>query len=416
MVRVDPRRGPAAPLVVVLRFLVASAAGLAALALTLPASCGLMLARSAPDVARQVAPRNALVLSTIATRNLYLGNDIAQLAAVGTDARQALRSSPLETAALRDLAIVDLMEGDDKRAASAFALVGKATRRDYQSHAFLFTDAFEHNDFRTALAEADIVLRQRPDPRGEFLSSFVKMTPHTPMADLIVPMLATRPPWRWAYLVEAGGSNGDPETTYAILARLRNSGSAPSSAELAPYFARATTTADPDALLRQWNTLVFGRTSGSGRLIRDPRFDKLDAPPPFNWTLFNYGSTYAEISPGPDGSGSVLHATFSSPEVQLARQSLALPAGAYRLTGQVYSDGEADQSTIGFRLFCRIDDTGTQLDSINLNPHPGMWVGFSHDFVVPSGCNGQRILIRGGSPDQTRTASYWIDNLEIARR
>ncbi|MEO9130572.1 MAG: hypothetical protein ABI240_05125, partial [Sphingomonas sp.] len=260
-------------------------AGVAVLAFgsTLPTSCGLVLAQSMPDAARQFAPHNAAVLSAIATRDLYTGTDMNQLKAIAEYARQALRSSPLETAALRDLAIIDMMQGDDESARVAFSLVGSATRRDYQSHAWLYADAIDHQNYRKALSEADIVLRQSPSPSSDFLSGFIRAAHGTPIANMMVPLLATRPPWRWLYLTNAG-KIGDPDTTYRIFMGLRQRGAPASAQELGPYFLRGALGDTPRKLLDHWQNIVLGQPASSGVRIIDGDFKGLDAPPPFNWT------------------------------------------------------------------------------------------------------------------------------------
>ena len=397
-----------------IRGAIAAAAALA-FGWTLPTSCGLVLAESMPDAARQFAPRNAAVLSAIATRDLYTGTDMNQLTTIAADARQALKSSPIETAALRDLAIIDMMQGDDERARAAFSLVGSATRRDYQSHAWLYADAIDHRDYRRAVTEADIVLRQSPSPSNDFLSGFIRAAPGTPIADLMVPLLAGRPPWRWLYLTNAG-KVGDPDTTYRIFMGLRQRGAAATAQELGPYFIRGALTDTPRKLLDHWQNIVLGQPAGSSVRINDAEFNGLDAPPPFNWTLYNHDSSYAEIAANPAGSGTALHASFSEPDVYIATQALALEPGAFRLSGQIYSEGQPDQSVIELRILCGIGGTGALIGSVQPTARQDAWARFSMDFTVPAACVGQRLLIRGGSSNRVTPASYWVDKLALTQR
>jgi hypothetical protein len=396
------------------RGVVAATAGLA-LAWTLPTSCGLVLAKSMPGAARQFAPRNAAVLSAIATRDLYTGTDMNQLSTIAADARQALRSSPIETEALRDLAIIDVMQGDDDRARVAFSLVGSSTRRDYQSHAWLYADALDHKDYRKALSEADIVLRQGPSPSSDFLSGFIQAAHGTPIAGMMVPLLAGKPPWRFPYLTNAG-KIGDPDTTYRIFMGLRQRGAPASTQELGPYFLRGMLADNPRKLLDHWQNIVLGEPAGSGVRINDPDFNGLDAPPPFNWTLYNHDSSYSEIAPNPEGGGTGLHASFSESDVYIATQALVLEPGAFRLSGQVYSEGATDQSVIELRLLCGINGTGAQIGTVQPATRQNAWARFSLDFTVPAGCIGQRLLIRGGSGDRINPASYWVDKLTLVQR
>ncbi|HWU73541.1 MAG TPA: hypothetical protein VN137_08640 [Sphingomonas sp.] len=386
---------------------------------TLRSGLAFLLATPATaELAVRIDPSNTNALSMDANERLKtveLGAPAAKLAA---DSKRILEHSPYEVVALRNIGIITASNDDEKGAAKLLDIAARLSLRDYLTHAWLLDHRFRTNAVASAVTEADILLRQDDQNWPVILPALIALTRDPRIIDPLARVLATRPYWRGTFVTRLGSDNPYPDSTLALLNRLKAIGSPASREELDPYFIRMAGRLSPTQLFAQWVALLPPSAQLAGkRLLREGDFAGLDASPPFGWRLYPADGVYAERSTGPAGMGSALYVSYSGErETVFANQELVLPAGHYRFTGRVYAEDAIDAGVFRWSIVCMTKGATGVLGTAPVNPMPGQLSRYSVDFDVPRGCDQQQLALMGTARDTTfDTLAIYVDGLDITR-
>ena len=150
-----------------------------------------------------------------------------------------------------------------------------------------------------------------------------------------------------------------------------------------------------------WAALA-GVDPGTGGLY-NPRFDRLPAPPPFNWAYGTAGGV-AE----PLGGGRLQLIYYGREDAILAEQLMVLEPGRYRFAME--ARGDLEGSSVGWSLAC---EGGGQtlfrlpLDAADRAP--------AAEFQVPQGCSGQRLRLAGTVQESPRSMNFTVGKLSLTR-
>jgi len=386
---------------------------------TLRSGLAFLLATPATaQLALRIDPTNTNALSMDANERLKtveLGAPAAKLAA---DSKRILEHSPYEVVALRNIGIIAASNDDEKAAAKLLDIAARLSQRDYLTHAWLLDYRFRTNEVALAVTEADILLRQDDQNWPVILPALISLTRDPRIIDPLARVLATRPYWRGTFLMRLGSDNPYPETTLALLTRLKAIGSPASKEELDPYFTKMTDRLPPTLLFAQWVALLppSARSAGKG-LLREGDFFGLDASPPFGWRFYPADGVYAERSNGPAGMGSALYVSYSGErETVFANQELVLPAGHYRFTGRVYAEDAIDAGTFRWTIVCMSKGATGTLATAPINPLAGQLGRYAVEFTAPSTCDQQQLVLTGAARDTAfDMLAIYVDGLEITR-
>lgn len=411
MAMISLRRGTTAIRIVVL------GAALAGAFFTLRSGLAFLLATpTTADLAVRIDPTNTNALSVDANERLKtveLGAPAAKLAA---DSKRILEHSPYAVVALRNIGIIDASNDDEKSAAKILGIAAKLSLRDYLTHAWLLAYRFRTNEVAPAVKEADILLRQDDQNWPVIIPALIALTRDPRVIDPLARTLAARPYWRGTFLTRLGSDNPHPDTTLALLSRLKAIGSAASKDELDPYFIKSADRLSPGQLFAQWVALLPPGAESAGKaLLREGDFEGLDASPPFGWRLFPADGVYAERSKGPAGMGSALFVSYAGDRQTIfATQELVLPPGRYRFSGRAYAEDAIDAGTFQWAIVCVTKGAASMLGSAPVNPQPGQLTRYSTEFSVPANCDQQQIALSGAARDTTfDTFSLYLDGLEL---
>lgn len=413
MAIVTLRRGTMAVRAVVLA--VALVAGF----FTLRSGLAFLLATPATaELAVRIDPTNTNALSVDANERLKtveLGAPAAKLAA---DSKRILEHSPYEVVALRNIGIIAASNDDEKGAAKLLDIAAHLSLRDYLTHAWLLDYRFRTNQVALAVKEADLLLRQDAQNWPVIMPALIALTRDPRIIDPLARTLATRPYWRGIYLIRLGSENPHPETTFALLSRLKAIGSAASRDELDPYFIKSADRLSPSQLFAQWVALLPPGAESAGKgLLREGDFAGLDASPPFGWRLYPADGVYAERGTGPAGMGSALYVSYSGErETVFANQELVLPAGHYRFAGRAYAEDAIDAGAFRWSIVCMTKGATGVLGTAPVSPQPGQLGRYAVEFDVPANCDQEQLALTGTARDTTfDTLSLYVDGLNIAR-
>lgn len=371
------------------------------------------LARSNPAFAERVDGGNAAALTALGSKAMLDARDDRDVAEVERVARAAIARSPLESVSLRNVAFVMIASSREREAARLLTLAGRATRRDYLTHAWLLDRNFRENRVAAAIEEADIVLRQNDETWPVVMPALARLVGDRRTTDPLARTLARRPHWRSAFLDTLGREGRDSAATFALFERLRAAGAPADVNELRSYFA-ANDSLAPAELYRRWAALLPTPLPEGQRLIRDGGFEDLAATGPFNWTFYPQGDVYAEISDAPDRVGKALYLSFDgSQPVSFATQRLMLPAGRYRLAGRLFADGTIGADQIAIAVNCGKSDGGAELARVPLAPRTDRWTPFAFEIAVPARCGAQDLWVLGLPSEALDPATVWLDDLAL---
>lgn len=413
MAMIALRRGTVAVRAIVLTL------ALVAGAFTLRSGLAFLLATPATaELALRIDPTNTNALSMDANERLKtveLGAPAAKLAA---DSKRILEHSPYEVVALRDIGIITASNDDETGAAKLLNIAARLSLRDYLTHAWLLDYRFRTNAVAPAVTEADILLRQDEQNWPVILPALIALTRDPRIIDPLAHVLATRPYWRGTFITRLGSDNPHPDTTLALLTRLKAIGSPASKEELDPYFIRMADQLSPTELFAQWVALLPPSAQSAGKgLLREGDFTGLDASPPFGWRLYPADGVYAERNAGPAGMGSALYISYSGErETVFANQELVLPPGHYRFTGRAFAEDAIDAGVFRWSIICMTKGAAGVLGTAPINPTPGQLGRYAVEFDVPAKCDQQQLALTGIARDATfDTLALYVDGLDIKR-
>ncbi|MDO9472261.1 MAG: hypothetical protein Q7J28_04340 [Caulobacter sp.] len=320
-------------------------------------------------------------------------------------ARQALNANPLEVRALRVLAWVAADEGDDRRARRLMSLAASRSQRDVSSHLWMFHDRLKARDFPAAFAHGDALMRHP----ATFREAAVLMTSAAgadgAAARALGERLQTGPAWREIVVQELAASQR-PDVTLSILLAIKDAGSPLTATESAVVATRLFREGSPQEAYLAWVLLL--PPSGYEALgnVYNGDFDGPPSAGPFAWTL---NRRAADIAPGSGRSGQALSARVtSSGEQSLARQTLVLAPGTYRLGLDARLDGVGDG-----RVEWSVSCVGVPVGPIARLPvkRSADWTPLATTFTVTGGCDVQTLELK--ATGDGASVWGWFDTIRI---
>jgi len=361
-------------------------------------------------VALEVNPRDPQALAIEADDEAF--QSPAELDHAAALARRALAISPLQTRALRVVAWQAEHEGRTDVARRLMEFAGGLTKRDVSTHWWLYFAAAGRGDYSTAFTESDVLLRQEPDLESTLRPSMLSMLDDPAAVGPLVSRLVYRPDWRSGFLADLAGHGTNIATVRSVFEALNASGAPLSQGEASSLINRMLADGAYQQALFQWRRFLPKaiRDSSVG-LLFDPRFQGLPGPPPFNWKLVDEGGALSEIATTEDG-GTALHLAYPAAEARLlADQLIVLPAGAYRLTGQVSFAQPTSEAQLEWRVGCVGGGAGLASARPDASAHG--WSGFSLDLTVPPSCPAQDLRLSSLARDSFEHSEAWVRNLAL---
>ena len=382
--------------------------GCLAAAVALKVSVAGVFAESRPATALAWTPDNALAQSSMATR--LLAADL-----VPDGRRLALLSmarSPVNIAALRNLATAAGAVGEHASEARLFSLANRMSRRDRSTQIWLIRQAFQNGDYDGAIHSFDIAMRTSARATEYLAPIVVAATADRRTLPPLATALARNPDWR-TDLLRALVYAGPNLEHVALLIRGRLDPSAPADREaLQTFLNRLVQQERFDLAWIVYQSAVPGRGSAVAAL-RNGDFEQSGGFVPFDWSLTDEGDLLAVRGARPDGRpGAALSLVARNNRAgPLARQLIRLAPGRYRIVFEAGSIPASPADRPRLTLGCA---TGGQVLG-ELRPAAAgetaqRVVG---SIVIPQACRWQWLTISLNSGDASGDIDPWIDNLAI---
>ncbi len=369
-------------------------------------------ARSRPGVAVLWRPESAEALTTLAEQRL-LAKDPARAAGF---ARKALRREPLDVAALSVLGVALDEAGYHDRAERTLAVAGDRGWRDVLTQFWLFGDRLRARRYDEAFERADVMLRRFPEFSPRFYPLIASEAASDPAAtQALLRRLQASPDWRPRFISYLAAARGEPAQRLleGLLGSLARAGSPPTPEEAGEVTAQLVARGEYLRAHSMWEALV---PSSASHAIVNGSFEHAAGEGPFAWSFSNGVGWASSVETAPGANhGKALRVEYDgiSPP-QPVRQLLALPSGAYRLSGEFQI--ETSEQTGGLRWSVSCADTHQLLGAAAPPAGPsGVWQRFAFTFTAPpTGCQGQWLLLDAAPGDRSGDTVAWFDNLTLA--
>lgn len=318
----------------------------------------------------------------------------SQLDSVRALALQSLQSRPINSDAMSLLARLADAQGKGEQTAQLMQTTLRLSVRESYAAYWLLEKALADGDIDASLTYADILLRTRATSMPYVVPKLAGLAESAEHRSRLAGLLATRPPWRGVFFARLMGAVKDARTPLFQFLELKKTSAPPTSEELATYLNFLAGRKFHDLAYYTW--LQFQPQDALAQ-IRPVKNGGFEVPPdggPFDWTIASKPGVRARIVAHPSKPAqNILSIEFRASRAvePSTRQTLLLPPGAYRLSGQFASSLLGPRGLI-WRVRCLSGATLVATEVLR-GSAPG-WAPFSASFSVPaSDCRVQTLAL-----------------------
>lgn len=381
---------------------------------TLYSGAGFALSAVNPVLASSMASGHAGTLSNLTQLRFLGARSRDDLPAVADTARRTVQVAPLDHAAARTYAAVDLVGNRRDRAERVFALVGANTLRDAMTHAWLLNFAYRDREFGKVVRQADIALRLDPKLRPAAFAALEQLVADGRVIPALSTVLQSAPPWRTGFLETMGQDRGARENKLRLLRLLRQGDTPPTEAELRTFFLTQANRVSVSQLERDYRELAPHGFSRNEQLLRNGDMEGTTAFGPFTWTFYSGDNGFAELGPSPAGVGQSMYVDFEGRSTATgASQVLTMPPGAYLLSLRSFALTDLRGQTV-LQLSCSRGAGRRALQArMRVFGTLNDWQRQSWYFTVPTGCGGPILDISWQPGTISRPEQLYLDDLTI---
>ena len=366
-----------------------------------------------PELAVQIDRSNGRALANLVNAQMLAAKSPDEIPEIARLGREALLASPLQIEALRTIGFIEDGSGNAAKARQVLDIASKISKRDALTQAWLFDRYYREGRIGAALEAADVVMRQERESWDFLVGELIKFSGDPRIIDPIAHTLSSRPNWRGTFLEKLGSSGLDPQIAYQIFLRLKALGQPADTAELTAYFARFHDASAPELLWKSWMALI--PAAKPSELIRDGGFEGMDAPPPYNWSLYQNEGVYAEFVANPKGAGRALYLSYNGDRLaNFANQMLALKPGSYRIELDVYIETAIKKDQFILYLRCGGVNSAREVAKLSLAASAEQWSKNRLEFSIGPDCPAQQIWISGQAIAGSDDPTLWLDNVKLS--
>lgn len=365
------------------------------------------LAGSDPERALQWIPHHPSALLTLAERQLLANDDRA----AANTARELIRSSPLEGRALRILGAVADRAGDDEQARRLYEHAVILSPRDGRTRTWLIRRYVTAGDYAKAVLQMDQLLRVAPRHRTTVVPLMAELAQLPAFVEVLVPVLATDPPWRGHFLKELHGGAYPLGAQRVASALAQSGGLAPEEHHLRI-----------ESLIKQneWGKAYAYWVSGLPQAARVPLvyngdFAQTPSNQGFDWRVRHVPGVQVRFVPQQDGRALMAQLSFRRRPIREAglEQPLLLAEGVYRMSLRVRADGLQTQSGLEWVVQCASGPVAGRSGALDGS---FLWRTETFHIEIPSNCPGQWLKLRNrvsSGSGQLTVGEVWVDDVSI---
>lgn len=322
----------------------------------------------------------------------------------------ALRQEPGNIAAIRALAAVHAVRGDEERADRLLRFGERMTRRDARTNLALAELAIKHGDAAATVRYLGHVVATSQLFGDAAADRLIVAARDPAVARELGGALRSGPTWKSRFMSRFVRSTAAPDALAGTLSHIARPGLGNvDMTYLATAFRTLLKAKSRDraaALYRQ----IF---HGVGPLLRDGGFEE-SGRDPFGWELVSDAGLSALEAPAEGGRGRRLDMISDAGRAGVvADQILALPPGRYRLSATLAGGEPRAPQWPAVTIACAGEkDVRTRLARMAGNRSAATVV---KEFSIPDTCALQTLAVHFGAPFDASRSEGWVDDLAIAR-
>lgn len=337
-----------------------------------------------PAMALAVEPGNAVAnarLGDFTLVTLKKPDDIPRvLPQVEQLALRSFRAQPINSEAVRELAWVAMLRGQQERSKRLIDLALAMSRRELGASLVEEEFARRRGDVATAMLQADTAMRTSDEARDVLLPTLTANLGDPSWRLAIANRLAKSPAWGPAFWNSVIGGKVPAGNLVALRMLLPRNDDSVSRNYTNAIFKQAIDQNVPEAALALFRYLVGSRAAD--QLVSSPQPFGAQGWPPFSWQMFSTGSYLAGT---PKGSTDLTYTILPRAAAGvLARRLVAYPAGLYTFTVRAQPGGRQSAGEAVWRLTCAKDNRELgRLDPASLASGNGV---LSLAVTIPQDC------------------------------
>ena len=336
-------------------------------------------------------------------------------------AREMLLTSPLAGGGYAALAVVAEQQGDGERAEALYRIASVRSPRDRVSHAWLANRAGTRREFALAVHHIDQMLRLSPETLPILARTLESIAANPEGREELVTLLGSHAPhWRTGFLNHLATSGEDAGVVLAVYNGLKVARVPVTPAETLSVLQRLMRQGFVAQAYVMWvSSLPKSHRQSVGNVF-DGGFELPFDAGVFGWRIGRVPGAFirAEAVAGMVGDRALVidfqhrHVPFGH-----VQQSLALPAGSYKLSGRVRIADLVTERGLRWTVSC-VDGGGVIAETA---PFSGRkpWREFVVEFtVLPEKCRSQELALTLAARikrEQWIGGKIWFDGLNIRR-
>lgn len=344
--------------------------------------------------------------------------------AIRSQLRAALARDPLRAPGLRMLGQIEDDRQSDERVASLMrASIALSTRETIAVY-WLMRKAFESQDYQSAVAYADIILRTRyGEVAGLAYPILVRVADTEAGRPIVIRALAANPPWRDTFFKSLPRYISSARAPLEIFLALRNTRAPPQMSDINGYISVLLQNKLYDIAYYAWLQFLPSEQLANLGAPFNGDFEIAPSGQPFDWLIRSGAGVTAEVVPDPEHArrNRVLSIQFSQGRVEFPgiSQVLLLPVGTYQFSAK-YKASLIGPRGLVWKIVCAHDENIALGSSPMILGDKRSWEELKFTFRTPdTGCPAQvlRLFLDARSASEQLVSGWSLhDEVRIERK
>ncbi|MBL8566241.1 MAG: hypothetical protein JNM89_11040 [Hyphomicrobiaceae bacterium] len=347
------------------------------------------------------------------TERLTLRTEIRALA------HRAAQHDPLNSRAF--LLLAETSDDIAETRALMKAAVARS-RRESVAAFWLLNDAFQRGDTEATLANAEILMRSRPELNAYVLGYLGQLGETDDQRKLLVAWLAEprNQKLRRTILMALPSYVRDAQTPQKIMSELATAGLVPSADELKPYLGLLAQKGHIELAYYTWLKHLGSEGMKRAGNIYNSGFEEDASGLPFDWQIAPPRNATVEIRRREDGQGRALQLRFGAGRLDNLRlsQVMLISPGVYSFAWLYKGDISAKRG-LRWQLTCFYPPHDRLLETEMMLGRQTEWSRMEARVTVPDrpNCRAQTLVLvhdARSSSEQLITGEAWFDDLKLS--
>jgi hypothetical protein len=348
-------------------------------------------------------------------------NQTIDLAVIRNWTEAALISEPLNAQALAILGQIASARDDDGNAERLMRAAARLSLHNNLVFYWLMIKSTQARDYRSALDDADVLLRTNPELVNYVVPVLAKIAEDKSSAAMLETVLARDPPWRDAFFQAFPGYVTDARTPLNLLLALRASPVPPTPDEFERYVDILVSRKDYDLAYYTWLQFLPTPELRNAGLLFNGNFAIRPSGLPFDWQITSGAGVTVDIVPRSDKSDRhalLVDFQYGRVDYHSVSQLTMLTPGTYQFEGE-YKGQLIGPRGLKWRVACAGQADGEIGESSAIIGMAQNWTSVSFTFTVPAtDCRAQNVrldLDARMASEQLISGSMLFDALQISR-